>query len=334
MRQFIKFFAFLLVPALFLVTSCKDDPIEPSKTEFELLKTYMADNDLDLAAVASGYVKPGSALNVDVTDYSIPDYYIIDLRAQADFDLGHIKDANIATLATVLDEAAKANGKKILVICYTGQTAGRAVAALRLMKYEAYSLKWGMCGWHDNLAGKWKSNAGDFVSPNWLTTGNPEMLLTFNAPNFNTNFTDGREILEARVKAMLTKDWAISKTDVLANPENYYVLNKWPLTSWEAYGHIKGAYRIDEDLNLAHLNNLDPDATTVVYCYTGQTSALTGFWLDILGYNSRSILFGANGIVHSTLVTGSAGKSWHGTGSGSNLNYGFYDASGNLHNPL
>ncbi len=337
MRQFIKFFALLLVPALFFVSSCKDDPVEPSKTEFELLKTYMADNNLDLPTVTSSFTKAGSALNVNTADYSVPDYYVIDLRAQADFDLGHIKDAHIATLATVLDEAAKANGKKILVVCYTGQTAARAVAALRLMNHEAYSLKWGMCGWHDDLAGKWKSNAVDFASPNWVTTGAPPALATFADPKLNTNLTDGREILQARVKAMLSKEWSVSKTDVLANPGNYFIVNKWPLTSWDAYGHINGAYRIDEDLNLAHLNNLNPTATTVVYCYTGQTSAITGFWLDVLGYNSRSLSFGANGIVHTALVNGAVdggpGKSWQGAGSGSELNYGYYDASGNMHSP-
>lgn len=336
MRQIVNFLALLLVSTIFLA-SCKDDPIEPTQSEFEILKTYLADNSLDLPAIANGYTKAGSSLNVNMTDFSIPDYYIIDLRAQADFDLGRIKDAHIATMATVLDEAAKAGGKKILVVCYTGQTAARAVAALRLMKYDAYSLKWGMCGWHDDLAGKWKTNAGDFASPNWLTSGTPKTLTTFSEPKITTNLTEGREILEARVKAMLTKDWTVSKTDVLANPANYFIVNKWPLASWDAFGHINGAFRIDEDLTLDHLNYLDPAANIVVYCYTGQTSGITGFWLDVLGYNTRSINFGANGIVHTALkngtVDGSPSKTWRGAGSGSELNFGYYDATGNLHGP-
>jgi hypothetical protein len=49
-------------------------------------------------------------------------------------------------------------------------------------------------------------------------------------------------------------------------------------------------------------------------------------------------MFGANGIVHSKLVASDVGggkkKSWHGEGSGSECNFGYYDADGNLHNPL
>ena len=336
MRQLLKLLALLLVPALFF-PACKDDPVEPSKSEFEILKTYLAANSLDLPAITNGYTKAGSAINVNMTDFSVPDYYLIDLRSQADFDQGHIKDAHIATLATVLDEAAKAGGKKILVVCYTGQTAARAVAALRLMKYEAYSLKWGMCGWHDDLAGKWKTNATDYASPNWVSSGTPKTLATFSEPTLSTNLTDGQAILEARVKTMLEKTWSVTKTDVLTTPTNYFIVNKWPLTSWDAYGHIDGAYRIDEDLTLDHLNYLDPAATVVVYCYTGQTSAITGGWLDVLGYNTRSLSFGANGIVHTALVNGTVdggpGKSWHGVGSGSELNFGYYDATGTLHAP-
>ncbi|HMX47221.1 MAG TPA: rhodanese-like domain-containing protein, partial [Candidatus Obscuribacter sp.] len=215
----------------------------------------------------NGYTKAGSTLNVNTTDFSVPDYYVIDLRAQADFDAGHIKDAHIATLATVLDEAAKAGGKKILLVCYTGQTAARAVAALRLMKYEAYSLKWGMCGWHDDLAAKWKSNATDFSSPNWVTSGDPVGYGTFSAPTISTSLTTGEDILKARVQAMLTKDWSVAKTDVLTNPGNYFIVNKWPLTSWTAYGHISGAYRLDEDMNMDHLSYLDPSKTMVVPNY-------------------------------------------------------------------
>ena len=75
----------------------------------------------------------------------------------------------------------------------------------------------------------------------------------------------------------------------------------------------------------------------VTYCYTGQTSAITTAWLDVLGYNGRSLLFGANGIVYSKLLNGVAGsapkKSWMGEGSGSEMNFGYYDSEGNLHLP-
>lgn len=331
MRNLIKFFILFLVSA-FLFTGCKEDA--PAVSEFDTLTTYLAQNDLDLPNILDGWVKGGSGIGVDVADYSVPDYYVMDLRGATDFDAGHIKDAVNVTLANVIDEAANANGKPILMVCYTGQTAARATGALRLMGFEAYTLKWGMSAWHPDFAGKWNSNAGDYASSNWVNTGDPLDLVEFTSPKLSTGETDGAAILTARVKAALNKDWTISKTDVLDNPGNYFVNNKWPITSWESFGHVDGAYRIDEDLNLAGIKYIDPDATIVTYCYTGQTSSISTMWLDVLGYNGRSMMFGANGIVHSDMVGSSvAKKCWKGEGSASELNFGYYDASGNLISP-
>lgn len=337
MKNLIKYlFILALVPAL-VMTSCKEDSTDPDP-EFDLLTAYMAQNNLDLSNVLDGWVTSGAGLTVDPVTFEVADYYIIDLRSTDDFNAGHIKDAHNATMANLLTEADKAGSSPILMVCYTGQTAARATGLLRMLGYNAKSLKWGMSAWHSNLAGKWESNATDYSSPNWVSTGTPPPYGEFEYPNFVTGMTDGAAILRARVEAMLTKSgWGVSKTDLLDNPNNYFINNKWPLASWDEYGHIDGAYRIDEDLNLNGLKYLDPSKPVVTYCYTGQTSAITGAWLDVVGYDSKSLLFGANGIVHSSMLNGSAGsapaKSWKGAGSGSEMNYGYYDSNGNLIGP-
>jgi rhodanese-related sulfurtransferase len=205
------------------------------------------------------------------------------------------------------------------------------------MGYNAKSLKWGMSAWHSDFD-KWSANATDYNSPNWVKTGEPPAYGNYTSPSVITNKSTGEEILEARVQYALTKGgWALNKTDVLGNPGNYFIINKWPVESWEAYGHINGANRIDEDLVLEGLKYVDPAKPAVVYCYTGQTSAITTMWMDVLGFDARSLKFGVNGINHSELVVGAAGsalkKSWKGEGSGSVLNFGYYDSDGNLHNP-
>lgn len=334
MKDSIKFLLLFGLLAIFL-TGCKDDPVEVDQSEFETLTQYMAQNDLDLPDVLNGWVTSGGGINVDPTDYSVPDYYVIDIRGAADFDAGHIKDAHNVAFTGIIDEAPNAAGKPILVVCYTGQTAARAVGLLRLMGYEAKSLKWGMSSWHSDFAGKWNANAADVTSTNWVKGDTPPANQEFGSPTFVTNDADGASILEARVRAALTMDWAVSKTNVLDNPSNYFINNKWSLASWDAYGHVTGAYRIDEDLNLSGLKYLSPNETVVTYCYTGQTSSITTAWLDVLGYDGRSMLFGANGIVHSDLVAGSAAaKSWKGASSGSENNFGYYDSNGDMHTPL
>jgi rhodanese-related sulfurtransferase len=322
------------------LSSCKEESTTPEQTEFEILSKYVTDNNLDFPNITN-WVTGGSKINVNATDFSVPDYYVIDLRAKADFDLGHIKDAHNTTLANLLTEvAALPKDKKILVTCYTGQTAARGVAALRMMGYiNSTILKWGMASWHADFASRWNSNATDFASPNWVTSGTPVAPTTFIAPEIKTNETDGAKILEARVKTMLSNaSWSVAKTDILANPGNYFINNYWPQVSWDAFGHINGAYRIFEDLKVANLTNLDPSKTGVIYCYTGQTSGIVSGWLEIMGYsNFKSLSYGVNGINYTGLVGSDVDaaktKTWKGAGSGSVNNFGYYDSNNVFHGP-
>jgi len=315
-------------------TNCKkeSDPVD----EFEVLAQYLQADSLDLAVINGGFAKPGSALNVNTTDFSVPDYYVMDIRSAADYDAGHIKNAVNVAITDVLAEAPNAAGKPILVACKSGQTAGRAVAALRLKGYQAFVLKWGMAAWHSDFKGPWESNATDFASPNWVTTGDPAANQTFTSfPEISTGKTTGEEILDVQIAKMLANNnWSVTKDVVLANPGNYFINNYWTQTVWNDLGHITGAYRINEELNLTGLKYLDPDATILTYCYTGQTSSITNAWLEVLGYDATSLFFGTNAVIHTNMMNGSTDVqkvTWGGAGSGSTLNYGYYDKDGVFH---
>ena len=80
---------------------------------------------------------------VDAGDESI---YILSVRKADDFNKGHIQGAsNIPFGKTMISEFANLpKDKTIVVYCYTGQIAGQATAALRLMGYKAVSLNGGM----------------------------------------------------------------------------------------------------------------------------------------------------------------------------------------------
>ena len=99
-------------------------------------------------------------------------YFIIDIRKGDkyapnvnDYEEGHISGAHSVALADVLtyEAANNTDNLPVLVVCYTGQTAGHAVMALRLNEIEAYSLKWGMSGWHTDFD-VWTANLGDAVN--------------------------------------------------------------------------------------------------------------------------------------------------------------------------
>ncbi len=80
---------------------------------------------------------------IDAKDESI---YILSIRKAEDFAAGHIEGAsNIPFGTSMISEFKNLPKDKVIVVyCYTGQTAGQATAALRLMGYKAVSLNGGM----------------------------------------------------------------------------------------------------------------------------------------------------------------------------------------------
>lgn len=307
MEKFLKYFMMVLMVSAVALSGCSDndddnDPTPTPAAKFDVLVDYMVTNNMDVDVVMDGWITDAGTVNSKGTD----DYHIIDIRQQADFDAGHIEGAVNATLGTVLD-AANGATKPILVVCYTGQTAGHAVCALRLSGYaDAKVLKWGMSGWRADLATPWMSNIGDAAIGNasWVAPpGDITPSAEFSVPVIESSFSEGADILAERVDALLTGGFnAIENADVLATPANYFINNYWTLTDVEHYGHITGAYRI-QPFTLADetYKNLDPSATVVSYCWTGQTSSMLTAYLTVLGYDAKSLTFGANGMIYSNL---------------------------------
>lgn len=73
------------------------------------------------------------------------DFYLISARKPEDYAAGHIKGAvNIPFGKTMLNDISGIPmDKKVVVYCYTGQTAGQATAAYRLLGYDVVSLNGG-----------------------------------------------------------------------------------------------------------------------------------------------------------------------------------------------
>jgi rhodanese-related sulfurtransferase len=288
------FIALFLIPSL-VFTGCKKDSEETFDAQKELT-TYLVAQNLDLNTILGGFVMAAP----DNGDVSAK--YVIDIRTADEFAQGHIEGAHRVNVADILTEAAKAT-KPILVVCKTGQTATHATTLLRLSGYaDAQALKWGMSGWNSALD-VWTPAIGSIAAghANWTTEAAPTNL-TYSSPKFTVSTTVPADILKERVATILTEGFkTTTATDVLENPGNYFINNYFSEADYTAFGHIKGAYRINPLLiSDETMNYLDPAKVVVPYCYTGQTSAAICAYLRVIGYDAKSMLFGMNKLYNSS----------------------------------
>lgn len=311
------YFLWAILFAFAFVTSCNkdDDDPQPEINESEVLIKYLesADSPLgkDYVNTDLPSIMPASEVK---TMNETGQVYIIDIRAAADYANGHIENAVNVPAAQILDHIKGvdlAPYTKVAVVCYSGQTAAWAASILRLMGYDkVFSMKWGMCSWHTDFSGSWNNNIGNGFATQFTgdATAKPAKG---NLPSLSTGKTSGQEILEARVAAVLAEGFdaaKITKDAVFGNLTGNYIVNYWPEAQYTDPGHIPGAvqYTPKQTLSLAaDLKTLPTDKPVVVYCYTGQTSAFLAAYLRIVGYNAKSLLFGANGMIYDEMVAAS-----------------------------
>lgn len=303
------FYLMLILPLLFVYTGCSKDedkttaPVE-QVNEAKVLSEYLEANGDYLNTAAPAIMTAQDVRDMQLT--KADKIHVIDIRSAADYSAkGHIPGAVNVTLKDIVTHMKSINAasyEKIAVACYSGQTAGYAVALLRLLGYSnVFAMKWGMTSWNASCGDSWSGSIGNNF-PGLVTTSTAKNAAG-ELPVLSTGKTTGKEILEARINQLLSSadpfgDIKVSWSAVTASPSNYYIVNYWPANHY-TLGHIPGAaqYTPKADLKLsASLKTLPTDKPVVIYCYTGQTSAQVAAILKVLGYNSKSLLYGINAL--------------------------------------
>ncbi len=304
---------------IFIIASCSkdDNPTTPKKVNEYDLVAEVGDTYFSAYKTAGG-----KSVNIAIADVftnltdgnTSNDPYIIDYRSATDFATGHIKGAvNILLdqLMTKAEDGTIPKTKTILNVCYTGQTASYATAALNLLGYESQNLLWGMCGvtTSDAINGtkNWVNQIAADEFATQLTATEATLTKEYTFPTLSTGKTAAEDIIKERYKAVIAGGGMgkITAADLFANPGNYFIVNYWPLAEYLNPGHIPGAYCFEPNTSLkkdAKLKYLPTDKTIVVYCYSGQTSAQVTAYLQILGYNAKSLLYGVNGFAYNSLT--------------------------------
>jgi rhodanese-related sulfurtransferase len=314
-----KTWLILMLVALMALWGCSDDddngPAGPTETPFERVAetvgTLINDSSLTPGVIGVDQFYTLWQANPD-------DYAVIDFRSLADYNTGHIPGAYHSTLATLLTdlETTIPQDREYIVVCYTGQTVGHAQVAMQLMGYTPVrSIKWGMSAWNSSVT-NWNSGIANTLGGNWETTNNNDELVEHEFPVLTGDLST---IVETRVAAMLAGGFKrisyVDMVDDLDDPfvidyhaENVYLGND---AASGVPGHIPGAYQFTPNQSLGldqWLNYLPTDRPIVLYCWTGTGSSHLAAYLNMLGYEAYSLLYGVNNLFHDELVDGYVNK--------------------------
>ena len=229
------------------------------------------------------------------------DPYVISLRSAKDYASGHIPGAvnmDVKTMFTRDKLQTIPPDRKVVVVCYTGQTAGQAAAALNMLGYDTYNLLYGMSSWTtDPEVYVQRFEPESSVCSRPVETEPHQPGGPYELPR---RLTSGAVDVSTAVESYFAKGAKFVKTadvyEILndGDPDNDpYVISIRDPQDY-AKGHIPGAVNMDAKtmFELDGLATVPPDREIVVVCYAGQTSAQVAAGLNVLGYDAYSLLFG------------------------------------------
>lgn len=210
------------------------------------------------------------------------DLLIIDIRSAADYAIGHIDGAVNAAwgadLGAIVSDLPK--DQPVYVYCYSGQTAGQAVALLNLIGIDAISIKSGfVSGGAINETTYHSTVASTLTSAN--STFDP-FVLSFVEGYFDALATDGSHIVTPEAAQALLDADSATVVDIRSAADF-------------ATSHIEDAINIPFGLNMQASFNTLPAGKLLVVCYSGQTAGQTIAILRALGYDADSIKSGMSG---------------------------------------
>lgn len=332
MKKLHWFWLMALLPALFVFASCGNGNDEQTDAEaaqveevqideFQLLSTYLDEqNFINLSKKEGGAPTMIKADKVKELLDKSENLLLLDFRKAKDYAGGHIdgaKNLKVTDLLDFVNQNDLASFTKVVTICYSGQTASFAAAALRLLGHKnVFAMKWGMSAWNMKFAkDKWLAKATNQYAEQLETEENAKAAVAA-FPTIATGKTIGKEILEARVAEVLAagfKATLVKADELFANGAEYYISNYWPAEKY-AMGHIPGAVQYQPKKTLAAsqaLNTFPTDKAIVTYCYTGQHSAFVTMYLRVLGYDARSLAYGANSFMHGVMTEKKMGHAFN-----------------------
>ena len=268
-----------------------------------------------------------SLVDADEVYSNLQNYLLLDIRSSEDYSSGHIEQAvNVphTQLISYLISVNTEEYNKIIIISNNGQSSAFYTCLLRLYGFDnTYSLSYGMATWNFQFSSEWFSALNQ----------EREYLITFNMefvpkPDYSplpditlqgSTLTDG---FKQRISDIMNEDFEDNLTGsssyttidfsyLFENSDDYFIVcyNSGPLYRQLILGisHPPGTVLYlpppdNSDLSsTTNLQTLPSSKKIAFYSTDGQLSAFAVAYLRVLGYDAKSILFGANNMFYYIL---------------------------------
>lgn len=307
--------------ALITTNGCIKDENTPV-INFELDKTakildyFESQSDFANSELAPGLISADQLFNYQ------SEYIILDIRPANEFINGHIQSSinvSVDKLYEMVDSLYSLNQpKKIIIVSKNGQSSAYFVCLLRLAGFNnAYSLKYGMAYWNINFAEDWLQHLKDEEDFNSTNENYPKLPLSpLPLLNFPSSLNSARDLAIYRIKQIISQGFLSgvnyeTQFGILLNQnilkicygqERLYIMP--PLQ--EGKGHSFGTmwYRdipTYDFRSIKNLQTLPANSQIIIYSADGQLSACMAAYLTVLGYNVKTLLFGANQLFYTRM---------------------------------
>lgn len=317
----------LLLSTMVAIAGCGGDTTTTSATATKADNSIViGDRALKVLSAAPAPDYAANVISADKLSAKLADpaekdkLYLLDIRAKADFDKGHIQGASqvdFAQWAAPENLSKLTKDKKIIVICYTGNTAAQASTGMRMLGYDASALRSGMDGWAktdntDKTIADLQSASYPVVMTPAVDVADAPPATTFDKPS-DADYKVLAETANSFTSSMPASGDYTANTITPAKlneklgageKDKLFLLDIRAKDDFNK-GHIDGAINVPFKAVVVpdNLKLLPKDKKIVVICYTGNTAATATELLRFLDYDSVNLKFGMMG--------------WAGTGAGS-----------------
>lgn len=314
------FFYILFLFSIFIFTGClKDDILAPESIAINKTAVLLSKIETIGEKIISD---PCPVLiQADTLFNKKANFLILDFRPKEDFLNGHIENAvNIESknLLSYLSSIDTVMSKNIACVDADGQSSAYFAALLRLYGYQnSYSLNFGMASWNGYFADTWLqviAKGKPFEQTYTDVVFYKKGLLELPSVSFPEGMTNYDEGVKSRISQLLQRgfvDTVKLYTDSLSTV-NYVICYgnnslylSGEISSYPNMGHPSNVYYyspLRDLLSSSNLQTLPPNKPILIYCYNGQLSAVTTAYLNLLGYQVRTLLYGADYLFHFRMI--------------------------------